>query len=56
MTWLVDPARSSQKSRYNLLTFIFLLKQRRYDLKKKKLTRSKPETQNLDRAGHRTGS
>jgi hypothetical protein len=43
-------------TRLTRLTFIFLLKQRRYDLKKKKLTRSKPETQNLDRAGHRTGS
>jgi hypothetical protein len=34
MIWLVDPARPSQKPGYNLLTFVLLLKQRCFDLKK----------------------
>jgi hypothetical protein len=47
-----DPARPGQKPGCNPLTFIFLLKRRRFDFLKKKLTRatrSKHETRALNR-------
>ena len=47
-----DSARSGQKFGCNPLTFVFLLKRRRFDLKKMtRATRSKPRTLILDRAG-----
>jgi hypothetical protein len=54
LTRWVDPARPGQKPDCNPLTFVFLLKRRRFDLKKKELTqmtRSKPETRILNRTG-----
>jgi hypothetical protein len=48
------PGWPGQKPGYNLLTFIFLLKRRRFDLKKKNWPRQPGDpvkTRTLDRAG-----
>ena len=57
-----DLARPGQKPGCNPLTFVFfLLKQRRFNFKKKRIDPgdpviwSKPETRVLERAGHRPG-
>jgi len=58
--WPGWPSKTRSKAGCNSLAFVFffLLKRHRFDLKKwiDPMTRSKPETRALDRAGHRTGS
>jgi hypothetical protein len=52
LTRRVDPAKPGQKPGCNPLTFVFLLKRRRVDFFKKKMSRatgSKPKTRALDR-------
>jgi hypothetical protein len=71
VTWLTrrvdpaDPARPGQDPVTNPLTFVFLLKRRRFDFFFKELTRptrsnpmtrSKPKIRTLNRADHRAGS
>jgi hypothetical protein len=55
MTRRVDPAKPGQDPVVNPLTFVFLLKRRRFDYKKRidptdPVTRSKPGTRALNRA------
>jgi hypothetical protein len=54
----VDPVRPGQKLVCNPLTFVFLLKRRRFDFKNKltRTTRSKPGIRVLDWANHLAGS
>jgi hypothetical protein len=53
-----DPVRPGQKLVCNPLTFVFLLKRRRFDFKNKltRATRSKPGIRVLDWASHLAGS
>jgi len=48
------PGKTRSKTRFNLFTFVFLLKQYRFDFLKKKIDLLK--TRNLNRAGHQIRS